>query len=83
MTEFEGEIKELSRLIRNWNLVNSSSTNQFYTFSKKILDRLYKGENSLKIKGIVESELCVTFGLYNDEFDANLLTNQIMSWWDK
>ena len=83
MTEFEEEIKELSKLIKNWNLVNTSSANQFDTFSKKLLDKLYTEENSLKIKRIIESELCVSFGLHNDEFDADLLTNQIMSWWDK
>lgn len=83
MTDFEGQIKELSKLIKTWNLVNVSSANQFDEFSKKLLNRLYEGENPLKIKGIIESELCVTFGLYNTEFDSDLLTNQIMLWWDK
>lgn len=83
MTKFEGEVKELSKLIKSWNLVSSSSTNQFDTFSNKLLDRLYAGENSIKIKGTIESELCVTFGLYSDEFDADVLTNQIIAWWDK
>jgi hypothetical protein len=83
MTEFEGQIKDLSKLMKTWNLINVFSANQFDEFSHKLLIKLYEGENSLKIKRIIESELCVTFGLYNTEFDSELITNQIMFWWDK
>lgn len=83
MTEFEWQIKELSKLIKSWNLINRDSNSQFDNFSKKILYALDKGENSEKIRRIIESELCVTFGLFNNEFDSKILANQIMHWWDK
>lgn len=51
--------------------------------SKKLLNALQKGENVEKIRRIIESELCVTFGLYSSEFDSNILANQIMQCQDK
>ena len=83
MTEFEGKIKQLSQLIKLWNLVDVSFKSQFDEFSNKLLIALDNGANSEKIKRIIESELCVTFGLYKNEFDSEILTNQIILWWDK
>lgn len=83
MTEFEGQIRELSKLIKNWNLVDVSSSWQLNEFSKKILNRLYEGENAFKIKRIIESELIITYGLFIQDFDADLLTKQVMLWWNK
>jgi len=48
-----------------------------------LLRALNKGVNAEKIRRIIESELCVTFGLYSNEFDSNILANQIMKWQDK
>jgi len=83
MTEFEGQIKELSKLIYNWNLINVASKSQLDDFSKKLLNALSKEENVEKIRRIIESELCVTFGLYSNEFDSNILAKQIMQWQDR
>jgi 23S rRNA pseudoU1915 N3-methylase RlmH len=83
MTEFEGQIKELSKLIYSWNLINVTSKSQLDDFSKKLLDALSKDEKFEKIRRIIESELCVTYGLYSNEFDSNNLAKQIMQWQDK
>jgi hypothetical protein len=83
MTEFEGQIKELSKLIYNWNLINVTSISQLDDFSIKLINALNKEENVEKISRIIESELCVTFGLYSNEFDSNILAKQIMQWQDK
>jgi len=83
MTEFEGKIKELSKLIYNWNLINVTSKSQLDSFSKKLLNAISKEENSEKIRQIIERELCVTYGLYSNEFDSNILAKQIMLWQDK
>jgi hypothetical protein len=80
MTEFEGQIKELSKLIYNWNLIYVSSKSQLDDFSKKLLNTLSKEENVERIRRIIESELCVTYGLYSHEFDSNILAKQIMQW---
>lgn len=77
MTVFEGQIKELSKLIYNWNIVNVESQYAFDNFSKKILNALNNDDNEEKIRRIIESELCVTFGLHNYEFDSNFLIKQI------
>jgi len=83
MTEFEGKIKQLSQLIKLWNLVDVSFKRQFEEFSNKLLIVLGNGANSEKIKRIIESKPCVTFELYKNEFDSEILTNQIILWWDK
>ena len=83
MTEFEGQVKELSKLIYNWNLVNVASKSQLDDFSIKLLNALSKEANSEKICSIIESELCIRFGLYNDEFDSLILANQIIQWKDR
>ncbi|GAB2842778.1 hypothetical protein [Ferruginibacter profundus] len=83
MTEYEGQIKELSKLIKSWNLIDVSSYKEFDKFSQKLLDRLYEGHSSLKIKGIIESELCITYGFFSWDFDSDFLTKQILLWWDK
>ncbi|WKW46903.1 hypothetical protein P3875_02280 [Myroides sp. JBRI-B21084] len=83
MTEFEGKIKELSKLIYNWNLINVASKSKLDDFSKKLLNALLKERNVEKISRIIESELCVTFGLFSNKFDSNILAVQIMQWQDK
>jgi hypothetical protein len=83
MTEFDGKLKELSKLIRSWNLFSDTSKSQIDDFSKKLLTALDNEANTEKIKRIIESELCIIFGFFNREFDAHVLSNQIMLWWDK
>ena len=62
-------------------LVEPSSIAVLHKFAAKILDILYSGENIAKIKRIIESELCITYGLYETEFDSEKLTNGILTWW--
>lgn len=80
MTEFEGQIKDLSKLIYNWNLINSASKSELDEFSKKLLNALDKEENEEKIIRIIETELCVRFGLYKTEFDSTGLAKQVIQW---
>ena len=83
MTESEGQIKELSKLIHHWNLINSVAKSELDEFSKKLHNALDKEETEEKISRIIETELCVRFGLYKTEFDSNNLANQIMQWRNK
>jgi hypothetical protein len=46
------------------------------------LRNLYEGQSELKIERILESELCVTYGLFATDFDAAKLSNEIMAWWN-
>ena len=79
--DFNGKLLELSKLIKSWNLFEPSSIAVLHKFAAKILDILYSGENIAKIKRIIESELCITYGLYETEFDSEKLTNGILTWW--
>ena len=81
--DFNGKTSELSRLINSWNLLSVSSKDGFDDLPKKILRNLYEGQSELKIKRIVESELCVTYGLFATDFDAGKLSKEIMTWWNE
>jgi hypothetical protein len=81
LNDFKGKTSELSKLIKSWNLIDVSSKNSFDKLSEKILNTLYEGQTELKVKRIIESELCVTYGLFSTDFDSEKLTKDIMSWW--
>lgn len=83
MTELEGQIKDLSNLIYSWNLVNVDSKSEFDEFSKKLLNALNREETEEKIRRIIETELCFTFGLFFNEFDSLALTNEFVQWQNK
>jgi hypothetical protein len=83
LNNFTEKLSELSRLIKTWNLVQAPSKGEFDKLAEKILTKLYEGQPKIKIERIIESELCVTYGLYKTEFDADKLANEIMAWWNK
>ncbi len=81
--DFNGRIAQLSQLIKSWDLVQPTTKNEFDILAKKILNKLYDGQNEIAIKRLLESELCLTYGLYKTEFDANRLTNEVMTFWNE
>lgn len=81
--DFNGKKSELSKLIKSWNLIEMNSNSDFGRLSEKILSTLSEGQTEIKIKRIIESELCVTYGLFKTDFDAEKLTNEIMTWWNE
>ena len=83
LKDFKAKKSELSKLINSWNLISVTSKKSFDRLSEKILNTLYEEQTELKIKPIIESELCVTYGLFSTEFDAEKLTNDIMTWWNE
>jgi hypothetical protein len=83
VNDFNGKRAELSKLIHSWNLIDMYSKRDFDSLSEIILSNLWEGQPELKIKRIIESEFCVTYGLYKTEFDAEKLTNEIMTWWNE
>ena len=83
VNDFNGKRDVLSKLIHSWNLIDMYSKNDFLILADKILRNLSEGQPEIKIKRIIESELCVTYGLYSTEFDAEKLTNEIMTWWNE
>ena len=83
LKDFNGKASDLSRLINSWNLIEISSKDSFDELPKKILRNLYEGQTELKIKRIIESELCVTYGLFATDFDTGKLSKEIMTWWNE
>jgi hypothetical protein len=83
LKDFNRKKAELSKLIKSWNLIDRNSKNEFSRLSDKILIALTEGQSELKIKRVIESELCVTYGLFKTELDTEKLTNEIMIWWNE
>lgn len=83
LNDFNGRVTELSKLIKSWNLIQTTSKNEFDILAKQILNKLYDGQTGTLIKRFLESELCLTYGLYKPEFDSDRLTNEVMSWWNE
>ncbi len=81
--DFNGKKSELSKLIKSWNLIEMNSNSDFGRLLEKILSTLSEGQTEIKIKRIIEIELCVTYGLFKTDFDAEKLTNEIMTWWNE
>ncbi|WP_123912032.1 6,7-dimethyl-8-ribityllumazine synthase [Chryseobacterium shigense] len=50
--------------------------------AEKVLQQLEKGSDPQKIRRIIESELCVGYGLYRHEFNSEQIINSIMKWWE-
>lgn len=82
LNDFNGKFSELSKLIKSWNLIKVISRSEFDKLTKKILSNLNERQTEIKIKQIIESELCVNYGLYKTEFDSNQLTKEVMTWWN-
>lgn len=83
MTDFTKKFTELSKLIKSWEVIQVSSKGELDLLTEKILNNLYAGQTVIKIKRIIESELCVTYGLFKTEFNAEKLSQEIMNWWEK
>jgi hypothetical protein len=82
LNDFNGNLAELSKLVRSWNLIPGSFAHEADKVSRKILKSLYEDRAEAKIKGIIESELCVRYGLFISEFNSEKLVNEVMGWWN-
>ena len=79
---YNGDFSQLRKIINSWNLISGSPEDEFDSLNNKILSELYKNADEEKIDRILQSELIVTYGLFNDEFDSEIFVNQIMNWWN-
>lgn len=83
LNEYNGRLAQLAKLVKSWDLIKLNSIDGADKLAGKILEKLYEGQKEAKIKRIIESELCVTYGLYNTDFDAGKLTKEVMTWWNE
>ncbi|KFF03582.1 hypothetical protein [Chryseobacterium luteum] len=72
----------LKKFIISMNITLGMNKNFCAHLAEKVLQQLEKGADMPKIQCIIESELCVGYGLYRDEFNSKKITNEIMHWWE-
>ncbi len=81
-SDYNRDFTELKKLIYSMNLISSQSKHTWDPLTQKILQQLEKGADFEKLKSIIEFELCVTYGLYIDEFNSEEITTDIINWWN-
>lgn len=82
LSDYNRNFTELKKLIYSMNLMAAFSKNILDPLTEKVLQQLEKEINFEKLKEIIEYELCVTYGLYLDEFNSEEIASAIMNWWD-
>ena len=81
LNEHHANFAQLKKLIVSMDLMPSLSKGSFEPLTEKILQQLEKDIDFEKLKNAIEFELCVTYGLYIDEFNSEEITILIMDWW--
>lgn len=82
INERNNQIEQLNKLIHSMNLIVNAHKGTFRHLAEKLLQQLEKKTNTDKIKAIIESELCVTYGLFSNEFNSDKITIDIINWWE-
>ncbi|MCT2560851.1 hypothetical protein [Chryseobacterium herbae] len=82
INEHNTNFEQLKKLIISMNITSGMDKNFCAHFAEKVLQQLEKGADKPKIQCIIESELCVGYGLYREEFNSEKITNEIMYWWE-
>lgn len=80
--EFQENFRELRKILNSWELIPGAPNDEFDGLNHQILNNLYKGADQEKISRVLESELTVTYGLYDDETDASEMSSEIIEWWN-
>lgn len=78
---YQANGKQLSTIISGWNLLPDNGA--IHLLVEKILTLLYKDDAIESIEGVIETELTVNLGLFKTEFNAQILAQEIVSWWYK
>jgi len=82
INERNNQIEQLNKLILSMNLMVNAHKKTFHHLAEKLLHQLEKEIDVEKIKAIIDSELCVTFGLYLNEFNSDKIADDIIDWWE-
>ncbi|NIF06760.1 hypothetical protein F3J23_15035 [Chryseobacterium sp. Tr-659] len=81
INERHGNFTHLKKLIVSINLMPGISKSSFDHITEKLLQHLEKGVDKNKLKIVIETELCLTYGLYTYEFNSEELSETIFDWW--
>ncbi|QES87353.1 hypothetical protein [Rhizosphaericola mali] len=80
--KYDSDFSELRKIINSWSLIPGSPNDEFDSLNNKILSQLNKNQDFEKIDRIIQSELIVHYGLFDNEFDSKNLTEEIKNWWN-
>jgi hypothetical protein len=80
--EYNGNLSELRKIINSWDLIPNAPSCEFDDLNHKILSELDKGVDSEKLFSILQSELIVNYGLFDNEFDPTTMVSEITDWWN-
>lgn len=79
----EYNIKALSKLIYQTNIMPSGNNNSFLKLSEKLIQNLQNQSEFKKIERIVSSELITTYGLSLNQEKIEGITESIYDWYEK
>jgi hypothetical protein len=82
LNRYNEQLAELRKVVKNWNLIPGSPIDEFDALCNKVISHLYIGTDEEQIRGVIESELLVRYGLRSNEFDSERLAAAVMSWWN-
>ncbi len=74
--------KELRKLINSWGFIPGAPSDEFDALNHKLLSHLNQGANSEKIFNVLRSELISYHGLSPTDKDVQLLTKEVIEWWE-
>lgn len=80
--KYSEDFSELREIINSWDLIPECPKDEFDYLNNKILSQLYKSPDFEKIDRILQSELVVYYGLFNNEFNSEIFTEEIINWWN-
>jgi len=80
--EYNGNLSELRKIINSWDLIPNAPSSEFDNLNHKILSQLSKGVDSEKLFNILQNELIVNYGLFDNEFDSTTMVSEIIDWWN-
>ena len=72
----------MRKIINSWDLISNAPSSEFDNHNHKILSQLNKGVDSEKLFNILQSEVIVNYGLFDNEFDFTTMVSEIIDWWN-
>lgn len=82
LKQYVGNLSELRKIISSLDLIPNEATDDFDNLNQKLLKQLDKAVDKEKVSRIIKSELIVTYGLFDNDFDTSLIVDTIIGWWN-
>ena len=80
--EFKYNFQELRKIINSLNLIPNSPLDEFDSLNHQILSHLYKDSDFKQITTFLHNELNDYYGLSVNLKDIEIITIEIINWWN-